>query len=133
MNNLNVDISYNGIRIKAEFSNKLNILTGYSGTGKTLLMSAIDLFCLNSGISCRLCGYNDMNLAPQKIIDICKEADVVLLDNADLYLNNEMLQSIKQTAQFVVVSIKDTSALSVSDADEYIVEYSNLDLSIKGI
>ncbi len=131
MNNLKVGLLYNGINIEADFNTKLNILAGYSGTGKTLLISAVDFYCLNNDISRILCNYNNIGLSADKIKDICSDTDVVFLDNADLYLTDDILQSILQTAKIIIISMKDTSNISTSDADIYNVEYSNLNLRIR--
>lgn len=131
MNSLNIKTIYNGINIECSFDNKLNILRGYSGTGKTLLLNAIDLYCLNNKIACRLCNYNVVGFKPNDIINVCEDAEIVLLDNADLYLNNDILKSILKTAKFVIISIKDTSDISLSGANEYIVEYKNVNLTTR--
>lgn len=133
MNKLCIDETYNGIHINVQLDYKLNFLIGDSGTGKTLLMSAVDLHCLNNNISCRLCNYNDANLTESQLLNICNNSDVVLLDNADLYLTNNLLENILQSASIVVVSMKDTSSLDCGDSKQYFIEYEHLELSMREI
>lgn len=129
MNTLNVNINYNGIKIEAEFLNKINIFNGYSGTGKTLLMKATELYCMNNKISCRYCDYRCQDLEEDQIINYCKNAEVILLDNADLYLTNDLLEKLKD--KFIVICMKDTSVIDMLDTTEYIVHYENQKLTIE--
>lgn len=126
MNNLDIKTKYNGIDVECSFNNKLNILRGSSGSGKTLLLTVIDFYCTFNKISCRLCNYDIAELRPDTIISICKNAEVVLLDNADLYLTEDILKVILKTAKFVVMSIKNTDGISIDGASECLVEYKDL-------
>ena len=46
-----INTIFNGITVNVELNKGVNLLSGNSGTGKTLLMQAIELYCLNEGIS----------------------------------------------------------------------------------
>lgn len=134
LNSIEINEQYNGITINASFNSKLNILVGDSGTGKTLLLSAIDLYCLNNNISCRLCNYNDANLSPEQIKAICAGADILLLDNADLYMNNSLLKELLTTSQLIILNMKDTSYINTNHhSEQYIVDYINLSLTVRKI
>lgn len=133
MSKLSINERYSGINIDTCFDSKLNILVGNSGTGKTLLISAIDLHCLNNNIKCRLCNYNDANLSKQQLIAVCSESDVLLLDNSDLYIDNELLEKLLSMSKIIIMSIKDTSSISTGESEQYLVEYSNMDLTVRKI
>lgn len=126
MNNLDIKTKYNGIDVECSFNNKLNILRGSSGSGKSLLLTAIDFYCTFNKISCRLCNYDIAGLRPDTIISICEDVEVVLLDNADLYLTEDILKAILKTAKFVIMSIKNTDGISIDGASEYLVEHKDL-------
>lgn len=130
---LEIKTIYNGININGTFRKGLNILVGYSGTGKSLLLAAVDLYCIQNDIKCILCNYNDAILSEDKIINICRGFDIVLLDNADLYITNDILINIRNMAEIVIMSMKNTSAISTGDAREYIVEYDKLRLDAEEI
>lgn len=131
MNKLSINEKYNGININACFDSKLNILVGNSGTGKTLLMSALDLHCLNNNIKCRLCNYNDINLNKEQIISICSGSDILLLDNSDLYIDNELLKILLDMSKIIIMSMKDTSSIDTGESKQYLVEYDNMCLTVR--
>lgn len=123
---------YNGITVDCTFYPGVSILSGYSGDGKSLLMKAVELYCLNKGISCQLCDYN-MNLEPEDIMYInCMNHDVILLDNTDLYLTQGLLDRLKRFTKFIIISIKDTWEQNFAVMPEYMVQYSNGKVTIKG-
>ena len=71
MNSLSVNINYSGVNIKANFTRKLNMLSGYSGTGKTFLMEATELYCMNNNVSCRYCDFRCQSLTISQIQNLC--------------------------------------------------------------
>lgn len=53
-----------------------------------------------------------------------KKADVVLLDNADLYMTKELFRDLKSSGKQVVISIKHTERLgSFENCGFYTVDY----------
>ena len=111
---------------------KLNILTGNSGSGKSMLLQALDLYCSRNDLNWVFCNYHQMNYAKEKLIDICSNKDVVLLDNADLYITEDILNRILKTSKMVVMSLHDISAVSTNEAAIIQVIYTNdLRLSIR--
>ncbi len=76
-----INTIFNGITVNVELNKGVNLLSGNSGTGKTLLMQAIELYCLNEGISYTFGKSEFANYAPEQIVSICSNSDVVLLDN----------------------------------------------------
>ncbi len=121
-----------GAIIDAELDAKLNILTGNSGSGKSMLLQALDLYCSRNDLNWVFCNYHQMNYAKEKLIDICSNKDVVLLDNADLYITEDILNRILKTSKMVVMSLHDISAVSTNEAAIIQVIYTNdLRLSIR--
>lgn len=41
MNNLNININYQGVKIDVQFNHIWSMLSGYSGTGKTFLIGCV--------------------------------------------------------------------------------------------
>lgn len=128
---LNIKMDYNGININCHFDDGVCMLSGYSGTGKTLLMKAIEFYCVNNSIKCRYCDFRYKDMTEQQIENACLGADVLILDNADLYLNNKLLEKLKKNAQQIIICMKDTTTIDMSNITEYLVNYSNLSLTIE--
>lgn len=121
-----VKIQYNGIDVDCSFTSEVCMLSGYSGTGKTLLMKATELYCLDNDVSCRYCDFRCRDMDSDQIITMCKNAKVVLLDNADLYLDNELLSKLIKMCTQVIICMKDTSAIDMYGITEYFVNYENM-------
>ena len=56
---------------------------------------------------------------------------MVLLDNADLYLTNELNLWLKSTDKFIIMCMKDTSHVDMENVHKYIVTYANTTLTLK--
>lgn len=131
MEKLDVKIVYSGVTVNVEFKDKLNLLSGYSGTGKTFLMQAIELYCLNEKINCVYCDFRYMNFEAEQIKVMCKNAEVVLLDNADLYLTDEILSWLREQGKMLIICMKDTSGIDMENMYEYIVRYQAKNITIE--
>lgn len=132
-NNLVMKGLYNGVDFDISFDNNVNFLCGNSGTGKTFLMHALELFCSNSDITCQYVDYRSRKKSLSYIMSLCSDAEVILLDNADLYLTQEILTALKSQGKFLVISMKDTCELDTYDSAQYVVKYKHTNLRLKRI
>lgn len=126
-----VDILYNGISVQAHFNKQINFLIHNSGTGKTLLMQAIILYCKRNSISFKHIDYNNADITASELVNLCKNSDVILLDNADFYLTYDILKELSNTAKHIIISMKNLYSINMIESDEFFVDYNNLNLSIK--
>lgn len=131
MNELRINLLYNGISINATFRNRINILSGYSGTGKTLLMQAAELFCMNNNIKCTYCDFRCAQLSEEQIENLCKNSQVIMFDNADLYLTNSLLNKFRTQDKIIIICMKNTCKLDMYNVQKYLVTYENLSLTIE--
>lgn len=96
----------NMLEVNAIFSNKWNILLDISGTGKSFLLKLIysDYTASKSILG------NDafLGLDNQRIFDNCRDKQVILLDNADLYINNDLIAMLDTLDAVFIVSLKHT-------------------------
>lgn len=119
---------YSGIDINAEFEPAINVLSGNSSTGKTLLMHAIENYCERSndvGMSCRYFNSKDRKLSEEKILSIAEDFDIILFDNADLYMTRHIIDELKKTDKIVIMSIKIIFGLGLTREPEYLLSYKN--------
>jgi len=126
-----VKVKYCGVNFEAEFTGKLSLLSGYSGTGKTFLINAIELYCLNNKIKYAHVDYKFRDTKEEIIEGYCSDAEVILLDNADLYLTNDLLSALRKDNKFIIMCMKDTSGLDMADVDEYIVNYKDKKITVE--
>lgn len=102
MKQLNIETTYDGIEVRADIECGINVLIGDSANGKSLLMKAVGVYCFEHNIDCVLfdskdvikecsCG-DEREQAAEKIrndiLNMADKVEVLLLDNADLYLDN---------------------------------------------
>lgn len=128
---MKISTIFNGISIEANFTGKLNVLEGNSGTGKTLLMKAIKLYCLSNNIQYRHLDYNNKNDTVEQLVSYCNKAQIITIDNADLFISDELLECLCKTAKLIVISLKQTQLISMDKTHTYIVHYENNHLSLE--
>lgn len=102
MKQLNIETTYDGIEVKANIGRGINVLIGDSANGKSLLMKAVNAYCFEHNIArvlfnskdvIRACSCGDeREIVAEKIrsniLNMAGKVEVLLLDNADLYLDN---------------------------------------------
>lgn len=132
-----------GILINANFKDKVCILKGGSGDGKTLLFSKLQFYYDDKGIPVALLnsssfsnseilsirqGTCDIDHIYLKTLNASSGAKVILLDNADLYLTTDILNEMKTFGELIVISIKDflKLQLDVNACGFYKVVYENM-------
>jgi hypothetical protein len=102
---LSINEKIGGLNINIAFENGINCIDlGKSGSGKTFLMSVIESFCVKNSI-----GYKHFNYSSQYediywgLSNINDKTKVVLLDNADRYMNEELSEIIKGYKDIVFI------------------------------
>lgn len=130
------------ILINASFCERVNVLKDNSGTGKSFLfdllragarMQNCSLYNLKFG----LIDYNTIlntSSTVNNIIEVCKDKDVILMDNADLYLTRNLMQEllIKFPNLMFIISIKFLhSILNIESIAFYTIEHIPHKLSVR--
>lgn len=133
MESLYVKQKFKGIDVEAEFKNSLSLLSGDSGTGKTLLLKAVRLYCRNNNISCQYCDYNLEGKKSNQIITLCEGCDVVLFDNADLYLTDEIIHYFLNKGSIIIFSMKNTFGISTAGSSRFFVNFKNFKLQVEEV
>lgn len=133
MNNLSVSYKFNTIDINASFDAGVNILSNYSGSGKTLLISALDTYCMLSGYKHTLLNYNDTQKTTDQLVNQCKDSDIILIDNGDSFDIDSLLKKIRDPDKIIIVALKNTYKIDMTTVREYLVHYENLHVTIEEI
>lgn len=102
--------------------NGLNIIMDDSGTGKTFGFNVILSFCeLNNIFAIKI----DYNSIPKNIYDVMylfRGADVVIIDNADLFVNNDFMKQLcKCNIPYIIMSLKSNRHLKGIKYNEYML------------
>lgn len=122
----------NGIHFNVNFVDSLNVLKGASGTGKTFLFNTICSYCMLNKISYAYIDYTFVSSADTKLIpEHCHDKDLIILDNADLYLTPQLFSKIRELDSTIILSKKTTFGLDMSEAHMYVIEYVDDSLSTR--
>ena len=114
------------IKIHAKFDEGINVIYGYSGTGKTFMFEKINNYYANSkDFRVALVDYNYSNKSEELIVEFCKNTDLVLLDNADLYLTESLVNKLRSICRCIVISMKNTVFFHQNEVNILSVEYKN--------
>ncbi len=124
MKELVVKTSFSGVDIDVKFTDKINFIVQDSGTGKSYLFGLLSEYCQSVGISCLLFNYATLPFVGS-LRDISVGKDVVILDNADLYMNSDLLSFFESSGCLVIISIKSVAELHSNSAGYYFVDYTN--------
>lgn len=133
MDKLSVSYKFNTINININFDAEVNVLSSYSGTGKTLLISALDTYCMLSGYKHTLLNYNDTQKTTDQLVNQCKDSDVILIDNGDSFDIDSLLKKIRDSDKIIIVELKNTYKIDMTTVREYLVHYENLQVTIEEV
>ena len=111
-----------GVKFNLNFTDKINIIEQDSGTGKTFMFSMIDAHCKKEGIPCLLFNYSTLEFKGN-LDEHVSGKKIVLLDNADLYLDSSFLNFLENQDCTTIISIKSLVGLYTENAGFYNVNY----------
>ena len=117
---MKINYNYSNLLVRAEFKNKLNIIFDDSATGKSYFFRILESYCKENNISCRRYDYiNYSNLQT----DINAESEVLILDNADLYLTTELLDKLVSKHKLILICAHSLAQLPTSELDYFTVNF----------
>lgn len=118
-----------GISFDINFADKINVIKGASGTGKTFLFNMLSSYCSSNKISYAFIDYKFLASGDEDLIfPHCLNKELIILDNADLYLTPELFDKIRNLNATVILSKKSTFGLNMDDAHLYTIDYINTSL-----
>jgi len=148
------DFTYNSIHISCSLDNGVSVLTGASGSGKSLFLHALAAYLRLHHVRVALCDASFIHKSSDEIISYCKcELDIdelfklfsddldskdellesptiVLLDNADLYATNELIKELRDMYDYVVMSLHRFDKLDMTEVFSYSVRYIDSELRV---
>jgi DNA replication protein DnaC len=119
---------YKGIAVEADFKDHINILFGHSGTGKSFLFSVLSNFFRRQGLACTYVNYGQVK-SIEGILKGIDNLDVLMLDNADLYMSREIFSILVNCRATVIMSIKSMKDVRRDKVGIYRVTYLDNTLS----
>lgn len=103
-----------GVSVNCSFGTNTYVFQGESGEGKTFFFNMVKSTCIKEGVSCRFFRADSNLLGDDLIIEEMNLADVIIFDNADLYLTQRIVDNIRDN-QIVFISMKYPFKLNIKN------------------
>ena len=113
---------YSRIVFDIDIQDRINLFTGYSGTGKTFTFGAIQEYLAPNNISTAYFDYRQMDCTVDQLISLC---------NADLYLTQALLDYIIDSNKTLLCSIKKPYKYRFRTFGKYTVNYENNKVTVR--
>lgn len=120
MTTFNLHGTFCGVKVDAEFKDKLCILSDDSGVGKTFLFRLFKSEYSQNSLCIDYSSYKLFNFDSRY-----KNCDLLLLDNGDLYLTNTILSSLVNMYSCVVVVVRNFDVYGFMEYGMYDVRFEN--------
>lgn len=112
------------INLSINITDKVAILLDESGTGKTFMFQMLASYCVINQIPFEKFDYGSENKELSWFIQSMKNASIVIMDNADLYMTPELFEYLKSCGKQVIISIKHEEAMtSYENCGFYVIDY----------
>lgn len=120
---LDVSSKYTDIEVAGVFKNKLNVLWGESGSGKTFLFNKIKAFLQDTKTPYVEIPHSASNRTVLSILNSLQSRTVVLYDSGDLSFNEEICRVIDGLDIICIISLKTLKYAKYTDYGLYTVKY----------
>lgn len=117
MRSLIEDFNISRLNIKVSISDRIAVFFDDSATGKTYLFGILRKKLIMEGE--KVIFVNSESMRTKDGSDIVLNSDVVILDNADLYLTDELFDRIMKCKALVLLSVKSIKHILRSDEIGY--------------
>lgn len=117
-----------GVSVNCSFGTNTYVFQGESGEGKTFFFNMVKSTCIKERVSCRFFKADSSLLGDDLIIKEMNLVDVIIFDNADLYLTQRIVDNIRDD-QIVFISMKYPFKLNIRNRKLVDIRYD--DSSIK--
>lgn len=125
-----------GIHFDVKFEDKVCVMMGFSGTGKTFLLKTMRSCLTLKKVSC-------FYVSPESMQDLGVTSDdlgelilknkpyVVLFDNASFYLSDDLLQKALSGSEFIIIGTNYLNYTNLGRCGYYDIEFESNILRVK--
>lgn len=128
---LQLDEVFNGIHFDVCLEDRVNLFSGVSGEGKTFLFKTLKAHLKINGVSCIYFNNTATDFSEMAIKEACNNKEVIIFDNADLYLTQDILDYVTNISDTVIISMQLYCRLKFKSYRFYAVEYSGNNLVVR--
>ena len=119
-----------GVKFEVDFKDKVCVMMGFSGTGKTYLLRTLKS-CLDAQeISCQYISpgnLSELGVSVSDLKDLIQRNHprVVLFDNASLYLTDTLFQAAFMVCDYIVVGTNYLNHTKLKDCGYYAIDFTS--------
>lgn len=121
---ISINAKISGVTFDVKVDDNVNILTGYSGTGKTFMFKAITEYLKANGMRCIYFDNTAMNFSEKALKEACNNKELIIFDNADLYLTQGIIDYARNIGT-VIISMKLAFNLKLKPYSVYKISYTD--------
>lgn len=96
--------TYGTLPVFGVLKHKICYFGNDSGSGKTFLFNILESYCDVNGISVAVIDYRRRNDSAESIIASCRDKELVLLDNVELYPVNKVIEKLLPSNAVILVN-----------------------------
>lgn len=127
-------IEYRGNGISFPLDDKIHLLYGLSGSGKSFMLNILYEGMINEGIKIAFLDYKLESVDVDKIINLVKGVDLIIADNADLYMTKDLWDAINLEKVCTYMALRGVDdEYSLDKTDFYRVNYSENSLYLEKV
>lgn len=123
-----------GINFDVSFKDKVCVLMGFSGTGKTFLLKTLKTCLDTKGLRCIYVDPSNLNELGMTEKDlksiISRGVQVVLFDNASFYLTDTLFNAAVENSDFVLISTNYLNDTDLGPVGYYDIDFSGDTLKV---
>ena len=119
----------NDIRVDAEFQYKFNVMSDGSATGKSYLLKLLEKsFLIDGNVKCIRIDYRHAKLSEAERISMIKGKDIILMDNIELYITKELIQSISDSSAMAIMAGRNLKGIRFEPIAFYGIKFTSTEL-----
>ena len=123
MNRLKASFKVNTTQFDIDFTDKICVLYDNSGTGKSYLLKSLRTYAESNNIKYTFFDYKADGMAEKEVIERIKGNELVLFNNADLYMTNNIIKAIKQEGVLAIMELRSVVEFDLRESGYYRVKY----------
>ena len=125
---MNINFSYEGVNLDVNLKDRICFFIGNSGIGKTFLFTAISSYCEINDIP--FCSFNSLSKVAVRDFNL-NTVDLVIMDNADLYMNRELYLRVRESKAVVLICMKAYCGFDPGNSGEYKIDFDKVSETLR--
>lgn len=128
---MKLSFKYGTVNVVVDLPGQINIVRGDSGTGKSFVGKVLSQY-KTKGLNIQYVNFSSYNLLSAEFIEKLSSNYLIVLDNADLYMNKSLAAAIVKSSAVFIIYTRSLEYFNRDNSNLCFVEYGNGKLCIRG-